>query len=226
MSEPAYEPVERRPISSREVAVFQRFAAWMVRRGVSPNGISVSSMIFGSAAGAALAFTPLAEGWSLRWLWLAAALGMQLRLLANLFDGMVAIESGRASPVGELYNEAPDRVSDTAIFIGAGYAVGSCWSLGYLAAVAAMFVAYVRALGVTAGASQHFTGPMAKPQRMFVMTSAAVYCGLAPLGWQPVHQATGWSVMAAVLFLVVAGCVVTAASRLLRIAREIRGSKP
>ena len=50
--------------------------------------------------------------------------GAQLRLTANMLDGMVALASGRASKVGELYNEVPDRVSDAAVFIGAGLAWG------------------------------------------------------------------------------------------------------
>jgi len=57
-----------------------------------------------------------------RILWLVAAGGAQLRLTGNMLDGMVALASGRASKVGELYNEIPDRVSDAAVFIGAGFA--------------------------------------------------------------------------------------------------------
>ncbi len=43
--------------------------------------------------------------------WLAGALLVQLRLLANLYDGMVAVLRQIASPVDELFNEVPDRVS-------------------------------------------------------------------------------------------------------------------
>ncbi|PYL24189.1 MAG: hypothetical protein DMF44_05850 [Verrucomicrobia bacterium] len=53
-----------------------------------------------------------------RLFWLFAALGAQLRLRANMLDGMVALVSARASKVGELYNEVPDRVWDAAVFIG------------------------------------------------------------------------------------------------------------
>ena len=49
---------------------------------------------------------------------------IQLRLIANLLDGLVAVEGGKRTPTGELYNEAPDRIADTAVLVGAGYAVG------------------------------------------------------------------------------------------------------
>jgi phosphatidylglycerophosphate synthase len=107
-----------------------------------------------------------------------------MRLLANMFDGMVAIESDRASPIGELFNEVPDRVSDAALLIGLGYARGGHVLLGFTAALLAVFTAYVRAMGKVAGGRQEFCGPMAKPQRMLVVTATALWCGLAPAAWQ------------------------------------------
>jgi phosphatidylglycerophosphate synthase len=148
---------------------------------------------------------------------------MQLRLMANMLDGMVAQRRGVASPVGELFNEIPDRVSDAAALIGAGYALGGDPVLGYVAACLAVFVAYVRAQGKVAGAHQEFCGPMAKPHRMFVLTLGAVYCGLAPGSWQEVPGLRPeWGVIAWVLAVVIAGELVTVGRRLRRITRALR----
>jgi phosphatidylglycerophosphate synthase len=49
--------------------------------------------------------------------------GIQLRLLCNLLDGMVAIEGGFKTKTGEIFNELPDRLSDALILIGAAYSV-------------------------------------------------------------------------------------------------------
>ena len=69
-------------------------------------------MIAAVVAGLLFASVP---GLGQPWLaWLCGAVLVQLRLLANVLDGMVAVGRGVASPVGELYNEIPDRVSDTA----------------------------------------------------------------------------------------------------------------
>ena len=52
------EPVgDRRPIASRELAISQRSAQFLARRGVSANSISVGGMICGIGAGTALLFT-------------------------------------------------------------------------------------------------------------------------------------------------------------------------
>lgn len=170
----------RRPISSRNLPVLQRFAAWLTRNGVSPNAISVSSMVFAAVAGACLVLTSFV-GQPLRCVaGIGAALFIQFRLLANLFDGMVAVEGGKASTLGEIFNEAPDRVSDTLVLVGAGFAFGADPFWGGMAAVMALMTAYVRALGASVGVGQVFTGPMAKPQRMFLLTLAALWVGIAP----------------------------------------------
>lgn len=226
MPEVPYQPTERRPIAARRWPLWQHTAKWLARRGVSPNGISLTGMCCGIVAGTALAATAHVSDWE-RIAWLAGAMFIQLRLLANLLDGMVAVESGRASPVGELYNEVPDRVSDTAILVGTGYAIGGDVVLGYLAACAALFTAYVRAMGKAAGAPQEYCGPMAKQHRMALLTVVALYCGLTPANWQPTWGDPPSQILAAASLLIIAiGSVLTAIRRLLRIAANLRRSKP
>jgi phosphatidylglycerophosphate synthase len=219
MSNSTYVP-ERRPLASREKAASKRVAAWLARLGVRPNSISVASMIAGILAGGAFAATAHLEP---HWLFFLLAAGLiQLRLLANMLDGMVAVATQQASPVGELFNEVPDRVSDAAILIGAGYASGATAELGYLAACVALFVAYVRAEGKVAGAPQEFCGPMAKPQRMFVLTVAALVCAVVPHAWRSVPDHPHLAIMNAALALIVVGGLWTAVRRLSRIAKNLR----
>ncbi len=159
-------------------------------------------------------------------LFLLAAAGIQCRLLSNMLDGMVAIEGHLRSPTGDLYNEVPDRISDTAVFIGAGYAFTSQPTLGYLAAVGAIFVTYCRALGRSLGLPSDFRGPMAKQQRMFLITVASIYLGFAPQSWHfsvtvaPYFPELG--VLALVLVLICFGEVFTAWRRLASIASQLR----
>lgn len=225
MAEPLYQPTDRRPIASRQAAASRAAAAALVRIGVSPNAISLAGMAAALAAGAALAATTHRPD-EARWLWLAAAAGAQLRLVANMLDGMVAIASARASPVGELYNEVPDRVSDAAVFIGLGYAAGGSPELGYLAALAAVFVAYVRTAARVAGAPQDYCGPMAKQHRMFVVTLAALYAALAPEAWRPEWGPDSLGVAAAALLIVIVGGAITAVRRLVRASRRLREGRP
>ncbi len=212
----------RRPLKSRNLVVFQSMASWMAKRGISPNAISISSMVFAIAAGGAMYATAGAEDGLVRLWWLAGAALIQLRLLANMLDGMVAIESGKKSTSGELFNEAPDRVSDAVILVGAGFAAGGAPWLGWLAAIMALLVAYMRALGVAAGAGQAFEGPMAKPHRMFALTIVCLYGAAAPNSWHWIDESSGFGVMAGVLALVIVGSLVTIVRRWHRITYDLK----
>lgn len=223
---------ERRPIATRELKISKRLAASLAAAGCTPNGISVAGMVAGALAGAAFWATEASSGaassgtdwsdWGRLWFVLGAVL-VQLRLLANMLDGMVAVENDLTSPVGELYNEVPDRVADVAILVGFGHAAGGWPVMGYLAAISAMMTAYVRAQIAVAGGPQDFCGPMAKPQRMFAVTVAALWCGLLPASWQP--AVAGLALPALMLTLVAAGAAVTAGRRLVRGARALRNPR-
>ena len=219
MTEP--NSASRRPLASRDLPFFKKLAAGLARTGISPNAISFASVVFAIGAGLCLCGTHHLTGWPLRLHWLGAAVFIQLRLIANLLDGMVAVEGGKGGPTGELWNEAPDRVADAAIFIGAGFAAGGGALLGFGAALASVFVAYVRALGASVGAGQIFLGPQAKPHRMFAMTLVAVAMAAVPemrtrAGVEPLP------LMEIALWFVIVGCVVTAWRRLARIAQFLR----
>ncbi|HEY8901381.1 MAG TPA: hypothetical protein VIM61_13295 [Chthoniobacterales bacterium] len=198
------DPASRRPLKSRGVPVFQRLAATLASAGVSADAISAAGLGFGVAGGVALVGTAHVSGAAQVALWLVAAALVQLRLLANMLDGMVAVEGGRKSKFGPLWNEIPDRVSDSATLIGAGYAFGSVPEFGWLAALVAMLTAYIRAIGALNGAGEAFLGWFSKPRRMFFVTVA---CLVSAAGFA--HVA-----MTGVLALIVAGSAVTCLQRL------------
>lgn len=212
------QPLVRRPLSSRDTQWAKAAAQWLAKAGFRPNHISVLSFVFACLA----ASTLIAAGRSglpgRGLLFLAAAAFFQLRLLCNLFDGMVAVEGGFKTKSGEIFNELPDRFSDAVILASAGYAApGSeaLHALGWLAALLSILTAYVRALGASAGASQCFAGPMAKPQRMALMTVVCVIMGvLGLLGKSP-------DLLHPTLAIVSAGCLLTIARRVFRIVREL-----
>ncbi len=213
----------RRPVPARKLGASKRLTLWLVSTGITPNTISVLGMVAGILAGVAFAVTTI-QGFE-RIAFLIAAVLMPLRLIANMMDGMVAVETGTESPVGELFNDIPDRVSDVAMFIGAGYAVGGNPALGYIAACLAVFIAYVRVEGKVAGAKMDYCGPLAKPARVYAMIAIAFYCFAAPTAWQPAFDSLpGWGLVAFGLSVIIIGEIWTALRRILRIASDLRGS--
>ena len=209
----------RRPIRARNTQWAQISARALTRLGLRPNQISVLSVVFAACGAGLLIDSGQAGGIA----WRAAALLLaggcvQLRLLCNLLDGLVAVEGGLRTKTGELYNELPDRISDALLLASAGYATDwTGWEhdLGWAAATVAVIVAYTRALGGQMGTTQQFCGPMAKQQRMFVLTLACIVTSVELLSGGKTRA------MTVALGLVVLGSIFTAARRTARIAREL-----
>lgn len=153
---------------------------------------------------------------------IGAGVCIQLRLLCNLLDGMVAVEHGKGGPSGPIWNELPDRIADALFLVGAGYfadlagfTLGA--PLGWAAAVLAVLTAYVRELGRGLGFPADFSGPMAKPHRMAALTATCALAAFEPLwGWN------GQSVILGLL-VIVAGAAWTALRRTRTLAARLAG---
>lgn len=200
----------RRPLKSRSTRWAGLAARLLLATRITPNAISVIGIGFAAAGAAAFAGAGTRP-----WLWLVGAVFIQLRLLANLLDGLVAVEGGRHAPTGPLFNEFPDRIEDSLLLIAAGYGAGAP-TLGWCAAVFALGAAYVRALGGSLGLPQDFSGPMAKQHRMAVLTLAAIAAALAPLFAWPTDR-----IIPVALALIAGGGAVTCARRLIRQAQDL-----
>lgn len=201
----------RRPIKTRSAGWAKHITDILVKRDISPNQISVASIAFAFAGIVALNIDSGVIGS------IFCAIGIQLRLLCNLFDGMVAIEGGKKSDIGSLYNEFPDRIADSLLIVGLGYAIGQS-DLGWFAALAAALTAYVRVFGGSIGLKQTFIGPMAKQHRMAVMTA-----GLLLNAIEAIIYGTHY-VLSIALAVIAIGSVATCVTRTLAIARQLKGA--
>lgn len=202
----------RRPLKSRSTQWAGIASRALLATGLSANAVSAIGIVIAAVG----AWAAVAAGAGQPWLLLVAAVCIQLRLLANMLDGLVAVEGGRGSPTGAIWNEFPDRVEDSLLLVAFGYA--SLPWLGWIAALLAAVCAYVRLLGGSLGIEQDFGGPMAKPHRMAALTVTAVVAAIAGLaGWDVPVIAIG-------LAIIVAGTALTIALRLRRLGASLRGA--
>lgn len=198
------EDSDRRPINVRSAGWARRIARSLANMGVTPNQISVLSIGFASLGAGCLYLGD--------WYLIGAALCIQSRLLCNLFDGMVAVEHNKASALGPVYNEFPDRIADSILLVAAGYA-SAMPELGWMAALAAALTAYVRVYGASCGLGHDFRGPMAKQHRMAVLTLA---CFATP--WLPFGQTPLLIALAVIAVLSLVTCV----TRTLALCRKLQ----
>ncbi len=196
----------RRPLKVRKTQIAKNIAKTLSKINITPNGISIASVFFAALAALCLYCFPYYSGAKAGVLLLGAAIAIQCRLLCNLFDGMVAVEGGKKTPSGELFNDIPDRISDPLILVAAGYAITiNDWGpwLGWLSAILAIMTAYIRTLSVSIGAPVDFRGPMAKQHRMAIMTIACLLSLIEELIWHHSYS------LVIALILITTGCLVT-----------------
>lgn len=205
---------KRRPLKTRELELAKQVARWFSAKNITPNQISVFSLFFASIAGICLLALPSAIGAD-RWaLPLFSAVFIQGRLLCNLLDGMVAVEGGKQTRSGELFNDIPDRFADAIILVAAGYAITwVSWggALGWCLALLAVMTAYIRTLAVSVGAPANFQGPMAKPHRMALLTAACLFTAVESGLGLPQYA------LLIALLLMLIGCLVTLYRRILAV---------
>lgn len=203
----------RRPLKSRSTAWADSLAKILLQIGLKPNQVSVLSVLF--ATGALAAFLYPAPGFLT---WLTAALCIQMRLLCNLMDGLLAVEGGLKSPTGDLFNEFPDRLADVIILAGLGFADGSAISvtLGWIAACGALMTACVRMHGASLTGSHDFRGPMAKPHRMALATIICLITAALAL-FKTFAPVVTWG-----LGIMVTGIAITLARRLMTLSQKLR----
>lgn len=210
----------RRPLKTRSAGWAGRMAAALGRARVRPNHISALSVAFAAVGASLFLMAGQSEGVGRSVCFVLAGVCIQLRLLCNMLDGMVAVEHGLGSPTGPIWNELPDRIADALFLAAAGYSVAPLlpageW-LGWLAVALALLTAYVRELGRGLGQPADFSGPMAKPHRMFVLTMTCLITALEPL-WGGIGQ-----VMLVGLAVIALGSLVTVWRRTARLGRALR----
>ncbi len=169
----------RREIASRNTGWANAIAHKLTVWDVAPNTISLMSIFF-SMVGCTLLLSTIFFGLNQYVAYVLFAACVQARLLCNLFDGMVAVEGGKRSANGDLYNDMPDRFADAFFIVPVGYVAGG-WGveLGWLAAIGAIMTAYFRWIGAYKTHNHYFDGPMAKQHRMALLTGAALAAAVA-----------------------------------------------
>ena len=204
----------RREIASRNTKWANNVARWLANRNITPNQISMMSVFFSLIGGVTLFLATIIPSISFYIASGVYILCVQLRLLCNLFDGMVAIEGGKKSANGDLYNDIPDRFADAFLIIPVGYVAGGIGiELGWLAALLAVMTAYFRWIGAYKTKEHFFNGPMAKQHRMALLTiTAAIGIAILHTGYSPI-------VFLISLLTMNVGLIVTLARRLYLMSR-------
>lgn len=134
----------------------------LVRCRVTPNQITIATMLLSVAYGAALALRPQYAG-----LWAGLAGFLLLRMALNAVDGMLANATGQKTRLGTLLNEICDQLSDAALYLPFALTTAINAPLVALAVIAALLAEFAGVLSLSIGVPRRFDGPMGKSDRAF-----------------------------------------------------------
>ena len=151
----------------------------LVRWRVTPNQITVTTMLLSVAYGAALAWQPTCAS-----LWLGLPAFFLLRMALNAIDGMLANATGQKTRLGALLNEICDQIADVALYLPFLLAPGVSVPLVLMAVIGGLLAEFAGVLALSVGAARRFDGPMGKSDRAFWFGLLALLIGLnaaAPL---------------------------------------------
>src|SRR5439155_22717596 len=95
---------KRRPLRSRQATWAISLSRVLNSIGVTPNQLSLLSVLFALIASV---LQVSRSGRLSAVCFVIVAVALQMRLVCNLLDGLMAVEGGKRSPLGELFNELP-----------------------------------------------------------------------------------------------------------------------
>ncbi|KIF70737.1 CDP-diacylglycerol--glycerol-3-phosphate 3-phosphatidyltransferase [Streptomyces sp. AcH 505] len=193
--------------------VLTPFAAFLLRRGVSPDAVTLIGTA-GVMAGA-LVFFPRGE-----FFW--GTIVATVFVFSDLVDGNMARQAGISSRWGAFLDSTLDRVADGAVFGGFALWYAGSGDNNMLCAVAifclasGQVVSYTKARGEAIGLPVAVNGLVERAERLVISLVAA---GLA--GFHRTFGVPGIEILLPIaLWIVAAGSAVTLAQRVITVRRE------
>lgn len=155
---------------------FQRLLRPFVRElaaiGIRPNHVTVSACVLSVGFGGFLLTSQNPHLFAL------LPMVFAIRMALNAADGMLAREFGQATKLGVYLNELADVVSDIFLYLPfahlRGFSPFWVWNVVVLAVISEM----AGTVGVLAGASRRYDGPMGKSDRALIFGVVGLWAGL------------------------------------------------
>lgn len=191
--------------------VLTPFAAFLIRRGVSPDTVTLLGTA-GVIAGA-LVFYPRRLFWG--------TIVITLFVFSDLVDGNMARQLGRSSRWGAFLDSTLDRVADGAVFggfalwyAGGGDDIVLC-AVSIFCLTSGQVVSYTKARGESIGLPVAVNGLVERAERLVISLVAAGLAGLHKFGVPGIQY-----LLPVALWIVAVGSLVTLIQRVVTVRRE------
>lgn len=144
-------------------------------KGVSPNALSATSLIFAALAALSFYLSPrytfsiTGGGEPLPWLLLLGSVMVMLNGLFDALDGKVARLTGRTSEVGDFLDHVIDRLADVVMVGGLAFTPYTDRTLGLTAVIFMLIVSYMGTQAQALGCGRNYRGIMGRAERLVLL---------------------------------------------------------
>ncbi|MCQ1534672.1 CDP-alcohol phosphatidyltransferase family protein [Methanosarcina sp. KYL-1] len=172
-----------RPLASK---VIEPLADFLIRNSVSPDAVSIASLVCAFLAGLSFYYSSAVQEFTL-----LAGVFVVLNSLLDALDGVVARKSNKASPRGDFLDHVIDRYSDVFIICSIFFAGYVPWQIGVAAIVGVLLTSYLGTQAQALNLGRYYGGIMGRADRLVVIILAAFanfaysssIAGFSILGW-------------------------------------------
>jgi CDP-diacylglycerol--glycerol-3-phosphate 3-phosphatidyltransferase len=172
-----------RPFASK---VIEPLADFFIRYEVSPDTVSIASLICAFFAGLSFYYSPAS-----RELVLLAGFLVILNSVFDALDGVIARKSNRATLRGDFLDHVIDRYSDVFIICSIFFAGYVLWQVGVAAIVGVLLTSYLGTQAQALSLGRYYGGILGRADRLVVIILASFgnfvfptpIAGFSILGW-------------------------------------------
>ncbi len=180
-----------RPLASK---ILEPIARSMANAGVSPNAVSILSLVFAALSGILYYFSANSPA-----LVLAAGVLVALNSFLDAMDGLMARYLGIASVKGDFLDHVIDRYSDSFIICGIFFGAHVNWQIGTIAIVGVLLTSYLGTQAQALNLGRYYGGITGRADRLvLIMLSSLLYFfypfevyGFTSIGWMILFIAVG-----------------------------------
>lgn len=196
-----------RPFVSK---VIEPLAEFFVRYEVSPNTVSIASLICAFFAGLSFYYSPASREFVL-----LAGFLVIFNSIFDALDGVIARKANRATPRGDFLDHVIDRYSDVFIICSIFFADYVPWQVGVAAIVGVQLTSYLGTQAQALNLGRYYGGIMGRADRLVVVILAAFgnFAFSSPIAGFPI---LGWAVI-----LIAVTSHITAIQRILYIWKKL-----
>ncbi len=154
----------------------RKIAKFLAAVGISPNLLSVTSLVFAVLAGLFFFFAGNAPHLPFNPILLLAGVFVCLNAFLDGMDGVLAREIGNANKKGDFLDHVLDRYSDVFIIVGiilGGY-VHPRWEIGVIAIIGVLLSSYMGTQAQAVGLSRVYGGLIGRADRLLIIIVATL----------------------------------------------------